>query len=113
MRCAALPGLLYRTHATQVTASADWRRGSWSNEETSLAFQQLSMQLLGHPFLRLTTLSARSDLSAVEVDETLVRFESAIKSASTKLTFVDRALLLHRLRARLGSVRSSLTPPFS
>jgi len=112
MRCAALPGLLYRTHATQVTASADWRRASWSNEETSLTFQELSTRLLGHPFFRLTTLSARSDLSAVEIDETLVRFESAVKSASAKLTFVDRALLLHRLRSRLDSVRSSLTPPF-
>src|SRR5690606_12676863 len=38
----ALPGLAYRMHPGQITASATWRRASWTDPTISAAFAELS-----------------------------------------------------------------------
>src|SRR5690606_22298546 len=57
MRRLALPGLAYRVHPGQVTASAAWRRASWESPELAASYAALSERLLGTPARRITSLS--------------------------------------------------------
>jgi hypothetical protein len=106
LSCAAVPGLVYRTHDSQVTASTGWRHASWSNELVSQTFQDLSRTLLGEPFLRLNTLLVLPGLAQPEFDERLDGFRAAFLSAVQSVGPRDRAALQRKLQARLETVRA-------
>lgn len=83
LRRLGAPGLAYRVHAGQVTASAEWRRSSWENREIAEAFARLAEQRLGGPATRITALSIDERLSATEklerFEEFAGRFERALE----------------------------------
>lgn len=105
LRRLALPGLAYRVHPGQVTASASWRRASWENPELAAAYSALAERLIGAPAVRITSLSIDPDRSGDEKLAELDRFTSLF----------DRALSQHRpaaqraLRRKLGERRAWLT----
>jgi len=79
----ALPGLAYRVHPGQVTASAQWRRASWENAEIAAAYSVLAERLIGAPAQRITSLSIdprlTPDEKRAQVAEFTVRFEAALQ----------------------------------
>ncbi|MGO1734946.1 MAG: glycosyltransferase family 2 protein [Leucobacter sp.] len=66
LRRIGYPGLAYRLHSEQVTASMTWRRASWANAEQAVAFSRLAEQLIGTPATRITALSVDRALSPEE-----------------------------------------------
>lgn len=82
LRRLALPGLAYRVHPGQVTASAQWRRASWENAELAAAYSALAERLIGAPAVRITSLSIDDsrtpDEKRAELDSFTERFESAL-----------------------------------
>lgn len=105
MRRLARPGLAYRRHAGQVTASAAWRRQSWSNPMTSEAYGALSTKLLGEGFLRLPTLASQGDITFAESDEILSDFSSRFVRAIQHLSHFERALLTRKCDERVRWAR--------
>lgn len=88
MRRLALPGLAYRVHPDQVTASAQWRRSSWENPDLAASYSELAETLLGAPAVRITSLSidgARTGAEKLaEVDRFAARFERALHAHSPR-----------------------------
>lgn len=101
----ALPGLAYRVHPGQVTASADWRRSSWENVELAEAFSALAETLIGSPAVRITSLSideSRSAADKLAVFESFrIPFEAALRRQAPT---AQRAL-----RRKLAERRAWLT----
>lgn len=115
MQRLALPGLAYRVHAAQVTASATWRRASWESPELAASYSELAEQLLGAPAVRITSLSiddTRSDAAKIEeLDRFTALFERAMRAhAPAARRALERKLGERRtwLSARIaeGAVRS-------
>lgn len=81
-----LPGLAYRVHAGQVTASAKWRRSSWESPELATAYSVLAERLIGAPATRITSLSIDDSLTAdgklTELDKFSALFSTALNSHS-------------------------------
>ena len=102
----AIPGLVYRAHAGQVTLSEGWRLASWRDPLVAAAFAQLSEQLLGRPFARLTTMAVDDGLDDGQFEASLKDFAAAVAAAATRLGAGDRARLLALLEARLRAVRA-------
>lgn len=100
----ASPGLLYRKHPAQVTASSKWRLASWSNDEIAESYAKLSMQLLGREFLRLTTLAIRSDISHRECDDLLRDFRGRFTAAASELSAWDSFRLQQKCASRIAWV---------
>jgi serine acetyltransferase len=96
----ALPGLMYRHHPGQVTASPEWRRSSWENPEIAQAFAALSSQELGPAFTRITTLSIAEDLSAEERTARFDEFSGAFETALTGHSEAARRALSRKLTER-------------
>lgn len=86
LRRLALPGLAYRVHPGQVTASAEWRRASWENAEIAAAYSALAERLIGAPAVRITSLSIDETRTAAEkraeLDAFSDRFERALDGHS-------------------------------
>lgn len=101
----AIPGLLYRLHGGQVTASAEWRLNSWRNPLVAAAFGSLSEQLLGKPFPRLTALAVDRELSTEQFDSTLADFSRSISAATATWKSGERRRLLSVLSRRVIAVR--------
>lgn len=82
----AVPGLAYRVHAGQVTASDDWRRSSWQNPDIAEAYASLAERLLGSPAMRITSLSIDGTRTGAEklaeVDRFAVEFDRAVGAHS-------------------------------
>nr|WP_201468717.1 glycosyltransferase [Microbacterium hydrocarbonoxydans] len=82
----AIPGLAYRVHSGQVTASADWRRSSWENPEIAEAYSSLAERLLGSPAVRITSLSIDDSRTGAEklaeVDRFATDFAQAVEAHS-------------------------------
>lgn len=72
LRRLAVPGLAYRVHPGQITASAQWRRSSWQDPRIAEAYTALSRRLLGVDAQRITSLSVDEGLS---LEEKRLRFE--------------------------------------
>lgn len=102
-----VPGLAYRKHAAQITASSSWRRASWANTEISEAFGRLSTQLLGSKFLRLSTLSSCADLTVKESDAILADFSHRFELAVRDLPRIERKRLAQKCSARIEWVKSA------
>lgn len=103
MRRLALPALLYREHAAQVTASTEWRHESWTDPLVSAAFADLSTRLLGRPFPRLTTLAHTAD--GRDLAPELAVFSRAFTRSLGDLTPLDRWRLERKLASRLVATR--------
>jgi serine acetyltransferase/glycosyltransferase involved in cell wall biosynthesis len=82
----AVPGLAYRVHPGQVTASAEWRRSSWENPDIAEAYASLAERLLGSPAIRITSLSIDDSRTGpekvAEVDRFAADFSNAIEEHS-------------------------------
>lgn len=88
-----LPGLAYRMHPGQVTASTQWRQASWSDPTIGAAYSQLSELLLGAPARRITTLAVDDSLDAEGKREEFSRFAARfIEVASRHRAAAERAL---------------------
>ncbi|WP_341946471.1 glycosyltransferase [Microbacterium sp. LWH11-1.2] len=81
IRRLALPGLAYRVHPGQVTASETWRRSSWENTEIAESYSTLAERLIGAPATRITSLSIDDSLSAKEKLAEVDRFSALFRRA--------------------------------
>ena len=104
MQRLATPGLLYRLHESQITASARWRLTSWQDPQLARQYRLLTERVLGRGFERLSSL-ATSDLPLIEFDATLCEFERLVKSAGHNLGTSERCFLEAKLAKRLAAVR--------
>lgn len=78
----AIPGLAYRVHQGQVTASADWRRSSWENPDIAEAYSSLAERLLGSPAVRITSLSIDDSRTGAEKLAEVDRFAADFARAA-------------------------------
>lgn len=81
IRRLGLPGLAYRVHPGQVTASEEWRRSSWENPEIAASFSTLAERLIGAPATRITSLSIDDSLSAADKLAELDHFSALFRRA--------------------------------
>nr|WP_314845516.1 glycosyltransferase family 2 protein [uncultured Microbacterium sp.] len=109
LRRLAMPGLAYRVHAGQVTASADWRRASWESAELAASYSALAEQVIGAPATRITSLSIDTTRSPDEkmavLDEFTARFMRALRGhAPSARRALTRKLAERRtwLASRIG-----------
>lgn len=100
MKRMALPGVAYRRHSGQVTASDEWRRRSWSDPNIGGAYAQLSESLTGEASARITSLSIDDSLSVTEKRERFEafahRFGRALRNHSPRAQRVLRRKLEER-----------------
>lgn len=94
------PGLAYRLHPHQVTASSQWRRSSWHDPMIGDAYARLAEQLIGARARRITTLSADPELSPSEKIDTFDAFASSFTAAIAGLEVEEQRRLRRRLRER-------------
>lgn len=99
----ALPGLAYRLHPGQVTASADWRRSSWESPELAASYSALAAKLLGAPATRITSLSIE-DISVAQKRRQMDAFAERFDSASS----AQRPRARRALRRKLAQRRAWL-----
>lgn len=82
LRRLALPGLAYRAHPGQITASEQWRRSSWEDPLISSVYSRLAERLLGAPAQRITSLAIDDRLSTAEKRDRFtdfhLRFDRAV-----------------------------------
>ncbi|MCC2314581.1 glycosyltransferase family 2 protein [Cellulomonas xiejunii] len=107
MRRIARPGLLYRKHAAQVTASSAWSSASRRDPSIAAAYGDLSERLLGSRLPRLVALETRPPR---ERDAGLWAFEDAFRQAAAALRGAERRALESKLRRRLERVRRAPWP---
>lgn len=81
LRRLPLPGLAYRIHPDQITASSTWRRASWTDARIGEAYSALSTQLVGAPSQRITTLAVDETLTHAEKHERLELFRARFVTA--------------------------------
>jgi len=110
LRRTALPGLAYRTHAGQVTASAQWRRSSWLDPELAEAYAQLAEQLTGARAARITSLSIDDSLDAAEKRQRLDEFSARFEQAAVRLPRASRRRLRRKLEERRAWFAARLAP---
>lgn len=117
----ALPGLAYRVHPGQVTASAEWRRSSWENPEIAEAYSALAERLLGSPAVRITSLSIDDSRAGAEklaeVDRFADDFGHALQAHSQpaqralrRKLAERRAWLANRVRHEAGDTAAPSVP---
>lgn len=105
----AVPGLAYRVHPDQVTASDEWRRSSWENPDIAEAYASLAERLLGSPAVRITSLSidgsrtgaeklAEVDRFAGDFDRAVGAHSQSAQRALRRKLAERRAWLAHRVR---------------
>jgi glycosyltransferase involved in cell wall biosynthesis len=92
LRRLAVPGILYRHHANQVTASSRWAQAAAQNPQTAAAHAELSVQQLGRDFGVYELLRRRST-GAAETGA-LRGFLHRIKEVAAQLRATDQALIL-------------------
>jgi len=107
LRRLALPAILYREHAAQVTARDGWRAASWRDADTQRSFALLSERLLGAPQYRLTALSL-APLPAARKTALLAAFEARFRAAIRPLPPRERRVLTRRLGERAAWLRARI-----
>lgn len=100
MRRLALPGLAYRVHPGQVTASEGWRGASWSDPNIAASFSTLANKLLGYDAKRITSLAVDPSLSVEEKREIFNEFARRFDGALLLHTPTARRALRRKLRDR-------------
>lgn len=114
LRRLALPGLAYRVHPGQITASAQWRRASWENAELAAAYSALAERLTGAPAVRITSLSIDDTRSQAEkrteLDLFTKRFESALPGRTTSAQRALRRKLAERRAWLMAKIDAKVVP---
>lgn len=100
MQRLALPGLAYRVHPNQVTASADWRRASWESAELAASYSELATKLLGASAVRITSLSIDESRTGAEKIAELDRFSTLFTRAIRPHGATARRALERKLAER-------------
>lgn len=100
LRRLALPGLAYRMHPAQVTASAQWRRDSWLNPQLGQAYSQLAEQLIGAPATRITTLAVADELSLAQRRDRVAAFSERFSAALAEQPPAAQRALRRKLAER-------------
>ena len=103
-----LPGLAYRVHPGQVTASASWRRSSWESPELGAAYSELAEQRISMPATRFTSLSIDPSFTADQKREMAAAFTQSFIQAVRHLPAADRAALTRKLSERLAWLDRSI-----
>jgi len=101
LRRSAVPGLLYRVHEGQVTASREWRHASWTDPQTQDAYRALSEHVLGMRLSRLLSVASDTSVSRAQFDQHARQLSAAMDRASQGLKPDDRRYLQRTLAARL------------
>lgn len=99
------PGLLYRLHSNQVTASSAWRSRSWGDSTVNEAYEQLSLRLLGQRLRRIVHVLADDTATIDDFELLLQHLEDGLTSAAASLRPSQRRVLLARLSGRLALAR--------
>lgn len=100
LRRIAYPGLAYRRHQAQVTASERWRRASWTNDQQARAFSRLAERLIGRPATRITALAIDPALSADDKLRVFDEFAAGFQTALARHAPAARRVLSRKLAAR-------------
>lgn len=103
-----LPGLAYRMHPGQVTASTTWRHASWNDPKIGSAYSQLSELLLGAPAKRITTLAVDDSLDADGKREEFSRFAQRFTAAASRHPGPAERALRRKLGERARWLESRL-----
>lgn len=98
----AVPGLLYRIHDQQVTASHEWRQASWADPRIQESYRALSDRLLGERLPRLLSLASDPSVNRDEFEAHTHRLTNGIDAAAATLSAPDRRYLRRTLRSRLA-----------
>lgn len=99
IRRLALPGLTYRVHPGQVTATPGWRIASWRHPLIGEAYAELATRLLGAPEMRVSALAV-ADMSRDEKLARFAAFEQRFRWAIGPLPLAERSALQRRLHER-------------
>lgn len=100
LRRLAAPGLAYRVHPGQITASTQWRRSSWQDPRIAEAYATLSRKLLGVEAQRITSLSVDEGLGIEEKRRRFVVFRERFEHALATRRPPARRALRRRLAER-------------
>lgn len=100
-----LPGLAYRLHPGQVTATDGWSELSWANPVVASSYGDLTEIVLGARFPRLNVMATSAELDEKAFDDLIGQFSRAVRGASSRLGS-ERPLVLRVLARRLGEVRA-------
>jgi glycosyltransferase involved in cell wall biosynthesis len=109
MRRLALPGVAYRVHPGQVTASDEWRRSSWENADVAASYAALAERLIGSPATRLTSLSIDDSLSKEEKLSEVSTFAASFEMALAGHTPTAQRALRRKLTERRAWLNERLT----
>ncbi|UFU05725.1 glycosyltransferase family 2 protein [Ruania halotolerans] len=101
----AEPGLLYRVHENQITASTQWRQSSWSDPDIQASYGALSRELLGVPIPRLLTLAADAGTTRASFEEHIDTLTSALQRRGSALPHRDRWYLSRTVATRVANAR--------
>lgn len=97
----AVPGLLYRQHAQQTTASSDYKPDSWSDSLIQEAYKDLCETVLGVRLPRLVSVASDPAVSRTELDEHIKRLTSGLNEHARILAGIERWYLDRTLAARV------------
>src|SRR5690606_41119174 len=100
-----LPGLAYRVHSAQVTATDGWSAMSWADPIVASSYGDLTADVLGARFPRLNAMATSAELDESAFESLIDEFSRAVRSASSRLGS-ERPLALKVLARRLGEVRA-------
>ncbi|WP_298040054.1 glycosyltransferase family 2 protein [uncultured Microbacterium sp.] len=109
LRRLPLPGLAYRIHPGQVTASMSWRRSSWESAELSQSYSALAETLLGAPARRITSLSIADGATDADKRAELDVFSERFRSAAASHAPRARRALHRKLGERRSWLHSRLS----
>lgn len=100
LRRLAVPGLAYRVHPDQITASPQWRRASWQDPRIAAAYAELARTILGVEAQRITSLSVDDSLDVEGKRRRFSRFCALFEQALASRTPPVRRALRRRLAER-------------
>ncbi|MDO8383772.1 MAG: glycosyltransferase family 2 protein [Microbacterium sp.] len=100
LRRLALPGVAYRVHAQQITASSGWRRDSWQNPEIATVFSALADSLIGTPAQRITALAVDDTQDESSRRSQFSDFSRRFREAIADQAPSERWVLTQKLKRR-------------
>lgn len=101
----ALPGLIYRIHDSQITASSSWRNESWRSELIRAAYEENALGLTGRNLQRLLYTVSMEQVTAQDFMRTRDELVEALKVGARNLSVPQRWYLRRTTRIRLANAR--------
>lgn len=101
----AMPGLIYRIHDSQITASTSWRNKSWRNEMIRAAYEENALKLTGRKLQRLLYTVSKPRVSAQEFMNSRGEIMAALQSGARDISAAQRWYLKRTARIRLANAR--------